>query len=49
MDWDSNAPKPNRFDGWIVQFDARQAPEKANVWVTCATGTTIPQVEVPVS
>ena len=49
MDWDTNTPKANRFDGWIVQFDARQAPVKANIWVTCATGTTIPQFEVPVS
>ena len=49
MDWDTNTPKANRFDGWIVQFDARQAPVKANIWVTCATGTTISQFEVPVS
>jgi hypothetical protein len=49
MDWSTNTPKPNRFDGWIVQFDARNAPVKANIWVTCAKATTITQFEVPVS
>ncbi len=49
MDWTTNTPKPNRFDGWIVQFDAQRAPVKADIWVTCATDTTITQYEVPVS
>ena len=49
MNWDTNTPKPDRFDGWIVQFDAQQAPVKANIWVTCATGTTIPQFVAPIS
>jgi hypothetical protein len=49
MDWSTNTPKPNRFDGWIVQFDATNAPIKANIWVTCAKDTQIKQYVVPVS
>lgn len=35
MDWSTNTPKPGRFDGWIVQFDADHAPKKATVWALC--------------
>jgi hypothetical protein len=53
MDWSlaTPAPKPNRLDGWIVQFGgnagatADKAPEKVKVWALCVPSTTIP-VEV---
>jgi len=41
MDWETNAPKVNRIDGWIVQFGgnagatADVAPEKVKVWALC--------------
>jgi len=35
MDWSTNTPKPDRLDGWIVQFDADVAPEKATIWALC--------------
>ena len=49
MDWDTNTPKADRLDGWIVQFDARQAPVKADIWVLCATDTKVPQTVKTVS
>jgi len=47
MDW--TTPKTDRLDGWIVQFDARTAPEKANIWVLCAKDTSVARTLVPVS
>lgn len=36
MDWNTNTPKPNRLDGWIVQMgqgDAQDTP--MSVWALC--------------
>jgi len=47
MDWDTNAPKAGRLDGWIVQFGGNagavsdKAPEKVKVWALCLPGTSI--------
>jgi hypothetical protein len=44
MDWNTNAPKADRLDGWIVQFggDADSvAPEKAKVWAMCVPGADV--------
>ncbi|HEY5906785.1 MAG TPA: hypothetical protein VIZ31_02010 [Vicinamibacteria bacterium] len=44
MDWNTNAPKPDRLDGWIVQFGGNagvtsdKAPEKVKVWALCVPG-----------
>jgi hypothetical protein len=47
MDWDTYTPKPNRLDGWIVQFDGLQTepPYKAKVWALCVPNTDIPVVQ----
>ena len=48
MDWDTNTPKPDRLDGWIVQFGGNagatsdKAPEKIKVWALCVPGASIP-------
>ena len=48
MDWTANAPKPDRLDGWIVQFGGNagatsdKAPEKIKVWALCVPGASIP-------
>ena len=48
MDWTTNAPRPGRLDGWIVQFGgnagatADKAPEKIKVWALCVPGASIP-------
>ncbi len=48
MDWATNSPKPNRLDGWIVQFGGNagatsdKAPEKVKVWALCVPGASIP-------
>jgi hypothetical protein len=48
MDWGTNAPKPGRLDGWIVQFGGNagatpdKAPEKIKVWALCVPGASIP-------
>jgi Collagen triple helix repeat (20 copies) len=48
MNWDTNTPRENRLDGWIVQFggnagaESDKAPEKAKVWALCVPGTTVP-------
>jgi hypothetical protein len=48
MNWDTNAPRENRLDGWIVQFGGNagaqsdKAPEKVNVWALCVPRTDIP-------
>jgi len=34
MDWDSNKPKPNRLDGWIVRLNTTPSVDM-RVWVTC--------------
>jgi len=34
MDWDSNTPKPNRLDGWIVRLNTTPSVDM-RVWVTC--------------
>ena len=53
MDWSTNTPKPNRLDGWIIQFGGNaqtegagdKAPEKVKVWALCMPATQIPTVE----
>jgi hypothetical protein len=49
MDWNTNTPKVDRLDGWIVQFDARKAPVKADIWALCATDTKVPQTVTTIS
>ena len=46
MDWNTNTPKPNRLDGWVVQFATQNgsAPEKVKVWALC-----VPNLNVPVT
>jgi hypothetical protein len=44
MNWDTNTPKPDRLDGWIVQFASQNgsAPEKVKVWALCVPGLHVP-------
>lgn len=48
MDWATNAPKPGRLDGWIVQFGGNAGatsdkdPAKVKVWALCVPGASIP-------
>jgi hypothetical protein len=48
MDWATNSPRPNRLDGWIVQFGGNAGavsdknPEKAKIWALCVPGAEIP-------
>ena len=48
MDWDTNTPKANRLDGWIVQFGGNAGavsdkdPLKVKVWALCVPNTDIP-------
>ena len=48
MDWAAGAPKPDRLDGWIVQFGGNAGatsdkdPEKIKVWALCVPGASIP-------
>jgi hypothetical protein len=48
MDWTTNSPKPQRLDGWIVQFGGNagqtsdKAPEKVKIWALCVPGLDIP-------
>jgi hypothetical protein len=44
MNWDTNSPKPNRLDGWVVQFATQNgaAPEKVKVWALCVPGLNVP-------
>ncbi len=50
MDWNTNTPKVDRLDGWIVQFGgnagatADKAPEKVNIWALCVPDLTVPVV-----
>jgi len=49
MDWSTNSPRPNRLDGWIVQFGgnagpvADEAPAQVIVWALC-----VPRIDIPV-
>jgi hypothetical protein len=45
MDWSTNSPKANRLDGWVIQFDADQAPTKVKIWALCVPRTNIPVVQ----
>jgi len=44
MDWDTQAPKPGRLDGWIVQFGGGvdNPPEKTKIWALCVPGANVP-------
>ena len=48
MDWAAGAPKPDRLDGWIVQFGGNAGatsdkdPEKIKIWALCVPGASIP-------
>ena len=50
MDWAANAPKPNRMDGWIVQFGGNagpvsdKAPENVDVFALCVPNLHVDQV-----
>lgn len=36
MDWDTNSPKADRLDGWIVRFgDLSKSAAQINVWAVC--------------
>ena len=39
MDWDTNTPKPNRLDGWIVRLNNTPSVDM-RVWVTCVDAPT---------
>ena len=45
MNWDTNTPKANRLDGWIVQFGGNAGavsdkdPLKVKVWALCVPNT----------
>jgi hypothetical protein len=45
MDWSTNSPKPNRLDGWIVNFGDGAAPSAGDgslqVWALCVPTTSI--------
>jgi hypothetical protein len=47
MDWSTNTPKPNRLDGWIVNFGNGAAPSAGNgslqIWALCVPTTSIPK------
>jgi hypothetical protein len=44
MDYSTNTPKPDRLDGWIVQFGGTndRPPLKTKIWALCVPGATIP-------
>ena len=47
MDWDTNLPKPNRLDGWVVYFGDGAAPSGADgnvleVWALCVKTDDVP-------
>lgn len=48
MDWSTNEPRPDRLDGWIVQFGGNAgsvsdvAPEHVKIWALCLPGQTVP-------
>ncbi len=39
MNWDTNTPKPNRLDGWIVRLNTTPSVDMS-VWVTCVDAPT---------
>jgi len=42
MDWSTNQPKPNRLDGWIVNFGSGGQPvDVLRVWALCVPNTGI--------
>lgn len=51
MDWATNTPKPNRVDGWVVQFGGNagavsdKAPGKVKIYALCVPGLTVPVVQ----
>jgi hypothetical protein len=48
MNWDTNTPRPNRLDGWIVQFGGNSSsadlgsPHFVKVWALCVPGLNVP-------
>ena len=46
MNWDTNLPKPDRLDGWVVYFGEGAAPSAGNgvleVWALCVPNDSIP-------
>jgi len=40
MDWDTNTPKPNRLDGWIVLGNGKHT-DTLKVWALCVPTTDI--------
>jgi hypothetical protein len=50
MDWSTNTPRPNRLDGWIVQFGGNAGatsdkdPAKTKIWALCVPGLNVPVV-----
>ncbi|NYE35037.1 hypothetical protein F4692_000141 [Nocardioides cavernae] len=48
MDWTTSAPRPDRLDGWIVQFGGNagevqdRSPLKTKIWALCVPGASIP-------
>jgi hypothetical protein len=48
MNWDTNTPRPDRLDGWIVQFGGNAGatsdkdPLKVKIWALCVPGLAIP-------
>jgi hypothetical protein len=45
MDWDTNTPKPNRLDGWIVLGNG-QYTGTLKVWALCVPTSSIPVQQV---
>jgi len=48
MNWDTNSPRENRLDGWIVQFGGSEdhvTPLRVKVYALCLPGQDIPVVE----
>jgi hypothetical protein len=47
MNWDTNTPKSNRLDGWIVQFGGNSNgsnlgnPTRVKVWALCVPGLSV--------
>jgi hypothetical protein len=41
MDWDTNKPKANRLDGWIVRLNTTPSVDM-QVWVTCVDAPPAP-------
>lgn len=46
MNWDTNTPKANRLDGWIVNFGSGAAPSAGSgtleIWALCVKTNDIP-------